>query len=172
MFCRLEFKKLNLVMAAVLLVAIIFIPSSSERIGYCDDDICAYQPVLWPGINPVTAGEIRAEDLPKLKDYPLEELPLCTRVVISIAVNPEAPDSEKEKVINLAERNLAYITELNRLTSLDTIVLRVVERVFIRSGEKVNDETSVNLARAKSKFESRIKRILPGVQVKYCSSGW
>ncbi len=162
----------------IIIAAIIqFLPvehtmNTGKICAFCDDDICAFQPVLWPGNNPVTAGEIRADDLPKLKDYPLEELPVCTRVVISMAVNPGAPDIEKAKAINMVERNLAYITELNRLTSLDMIVLRVGERMFIRSGEKVKDEISVNLGRAKKRFESRIKKILPGVQVKYCSWGW
>jgi len=52
------------------------------------------------------------------------------------------------------------------------IVLRVGDRMFISSGEKLMDETGANLPRSRVKFENRIKKMLPGVDVRYYNWGW
>ena len=118
--------------------------------------------------------EIRAEDLAELKQEDMRTFTKLETVLITFTKVPDALFSEKQIVIDMVEKNLDYLAELQECPALKNIALQVGEMLFIKDSEIFSKEEAnkQNLVRAGKAFAEKIKRLLPQVTIYAHNWGW
>ncbi|MBN1523381.1 MAG: hypothetical protein JW904_02755 [Spirochaetales bacterium] len=118
--------------------------------------------------------EIRASDLSELEKEDMSKFTKLETVVITFTAAPDAPFAEKQTIVAMVKKNLAYLVRLKDCPALKNVALQVGERLFLKESEKFTEEEAVkqNLARAGREFADTIKGILPKATIYAHNWGW